>query len=88
MPKYARKGDPGSHGGVIITGSPDTSYDSDGTPVARVGDIYDCPEHGPNPIVTGSNRTFVNGKKAARVGDKTQCGAVITDGSPQAFDSG
>ncbi|OYW56783.1 MAG: hypothetical protein B7Y80_01485 [Hyphomicrobium sp. 32-62-53] len=83
MPKLARKGDPGSHGGVIIEGSPDTEWNS--IPAARVGDLYGCPIHGPNPIVEGSPDVYVNGRRAARVGDATACGAVITDGSPNDF---
>lgn len=83
MPKTARLGDPGSHGGTIVTGSPDVILN--GKNVARVGDTYACPIHGPNPIVEGSPDDFVNGKKVARVGDATECGAVITDGSPDDY---
>ena len=80
MPKVARLGDPGTHGGAIVTASPDTYCD--GIKVARVGDTYACPAHGPNPIVAGSPTTFVNSRAVARVGDPTACGAVIAAGSP------
>jgi uncharacterized Zn-binding protein involved in type VI secretion len=80
MPQAVRLGDIGSHGGVVSTGSPDTFVNS--RPVARVGDIYDCPVHGPNPIVEGSGDVFVNGNAVARVGDTTACGATLTEGSP------
>lgn len=81
MPAVARLGDPGSHGGAIVTASPDTDCDG-GIPVARRGDTYACPIHGPNPIVQGSPTTDVNSRPVARVGDATACGAVIAAGSP------
>jgi uncharacterized Zn-binding protein involved in type VI secretion len=80
MGKAARVGDPGSHGGAIIEGSPNHNWD--GKAAARVSDRYGCPKHGPNPIVTGSAVVFIDGKAAARVGDRTACGASIVDGSP------
>lgn len=83
MPKICRIGDPGSHGGAIATGSPDT-YD-EGKAVARIGDIYACPLHGPNPLVTGSPDVFCNGRAVVRVGDSAACGAVMVDGSPTAY---
>ena len=51
-----RLGDAGSHGGAVSTAS--TKTFAEGPGVARIGDIYDCPIHGPNPIVTGSGDTF------------------------------
>ena len=54
----ARVGDTGSHGGSITTGSNSIFVNS--KPIARVGDIYNCPEHGPNPIVTGAPYIFGN----------------------------
>lgn len=83
MPAIARKGDPGSHGGVILDGSPTFGVNS--RDVARVGDLYGCPEHGPNAIVSGSPDFYADGRKVARVGDPTACGAVITAGSPDTF---
>lgn len=80
MPKVIRIGDPGSHGGAVSTGSPDTF--ANGLAVARVGDTYNCPIHGPNPIVTGSSNVIINGKSVARVGDSTACGATLISGSP------
>jgi uncharacterized Zn-binding protein involved in type VI secretion len=75
-----RLGDPGSHGGTVTSGSPDTT--ANGIPVARVGDTYSCPIHGSNPIVSGSSDTTANGQPVARVGDVTACGATLTSGSP------
>lgn len=51
-----RLGDAGSHGGAVSTAS--TKTFAEGPGVARIGDIYDCPIHGPNPIVSGSDDTF------------------------------
>ena len=80
MPRVSRLGDPGSHGGVIVSASPTAT--ADGKPIARVGDLYGCPRHGPNPITTGSAGFPIEGKNCAHVGSQTACGAVITDGSP------
>ncbi len=79
----ARLGDTGSHGGEIITGADNTLVN--GRPVARVGDIYDCREHGPNPIVTGASQISGELREVAHVGSKTACGATITTGSPDTF---
>lgn len=81
MPPVARLGDSGSHGGSIVTACQHTR--SDGIRVARVGDAYACPIHGPNPIAAGSAIFTVEGARAARIGDPTACGASITSGSPK-----
>lgn len=83
MAKIIRLGDPGSHGGSVTTGSPDTF--ANGARVARVGDTYSCPIHGPNPITTGSPDVTANGQAVARVGDTTSCGATLGGGSPDTF---
>jgi uncharacterized Zn-binding protein involved in type VI secretion len=80
MAKVIRIGDPGSHGGSVSTGSPNIT--ANGLAVARIGDTYNCPIHGPNPIVTGSPNTTANGAAVARVGDTTACGATLQGGSP------
>jgi uncharacterized Zn-binding protein involved in type VI secretion len=82
----ARIGDTGSHGGAIVTGSPNVKVN--GIPIARVGDTYACPIHGPNPIVQGSFKTTANNLQIARIGDPTACGANIVSGSPNTFDGG
>jgi uncharacterized Zn-binding protein involved in type VI secretion len=79
MPRDARIGDTGSHGGVIVTGSPNTI--DEGRQSARIGDIYMCALHGPNPIVSGSPQTVVNNRKNARISSVTACGAVIVSGA-------
>jgi uncharacterized Zn-binding protein involved in type VI secretion len=79
MPRVICLGDTGSHGGLVSTASPDVW--AQGRRVARVGDMYDCPEHGPNPIVSGSPNTTANGQAIARVGDTTACGATLIGGA-------
>lgn len=74
-PAIVRLGDTGSHGGVVSTASPDV--EARGERVARVGDTYDCPVHGPNPIVEGSAGVTANGQPVARHGDATSCGATL-----------
>jgi uncharacterized Zn-binding protein involved in type VI secretion len=80
MPRVICLGDTGSHGGLVSTASPNVL--AQGRRVARVGDIYDCLEHGPNPIVSGSPDTTANGQPIARVGDTTACGATLIGGAP------
>jgi uncharacterized Zn-binding protein involved in type VI secretion len=75
----AQLGDTSDHGGSIVTAS--ATFNVGGVPVARVGDTFDCPKHGKNPIVTGSATHAQDGKALAHVGSKTACGATITTGS-------
>lgn len=51
--------------------------------VSRAGDAHACPQtgHSVNNIVSGADNVFINGVPAARVGDKTSCGATIVTGS-------
>lgn len=75
MPKIARLGDPGSHGGAIVTSAEKSKAED--ILIARIGDIYQCPIHGPNPIVTGAVKTPVENQLCAIHGSKTACGASI-----------
>lgn len=80
MPLVARLGDPGTHGGAVITSASRTKAEE--ILIARVGDIYGCPIHGPNPIVGGCVRTMcegpiLNGPLIAFDGSPTACGATI-----------
>lgn len=70
-------GDKTSHGGVVIGASAQTTVGGIG--VARVGDMTSCPiqGHGACPIVTGDSTCMIDGKPAARSGDKTACGATL-----------
>ena len=80
MPRICRVGDAGSHGGAILSGSPNV-FDN-GDAVARIGDIYGCPIHGPNPLVSWSPNVYCDDRQVVRVGDKAECGAVMVSGSP------
>jgi len=70
-------GDKTDHGGVVVQGSP--SSDAYGKAVARVGDQVTCPRrgHGLTTIVTGDPTMIVDGRPAARHGDKCACGAML-----------
>ena len=79
MPKNARVTDICDHGPQIITGAEKEICENQRS--SRIGDIYNCPEHGPNPIVSGSPNVYVQGARTARIGDVTACGAVIITGA-------
>jgi uncharacterized Zn-binding protein involved in type VI secretion len=69
-------GDTTTHGGKVITASDTHKYM--GTPVARVGDMVECPKcKGTYPIIEGAPMTFDHGKPIARHGDKVACGATL-----------
>jgi uncharacterized Zn-binding protein involved in type VI secretion len=70
-------GDSTDHGGVVIEGSGFT--DTHGKKIARVGDQVTCPKrsHGTTVIVTGDPTMIIDGKPAARHGDKCACGATL-----------
>ena len=78
-------GDKTSHGGAVIEAS--QSSDSGGKGIARVGDKATCPKHGPNTIVSGDATLIVDGKPAARHGDKTACGATLIAGQQATIDN-
>ncbi|MCK7579786.1 MAG: PAAR domain-containing protein [Chromatiales bacterium] len=75
MPGIAHLGDPISHGGSIITASPDVVADS--RQVARVGDLAVCSRHGLVRIVTGADTVRTNGRASAHDGSRCSCGAVV-----------
>ncbi len=69
-------GDTTTHGGKVITGSEECRYK--GNPIARVGDMVECPQcKGTYPIIEGSQEFADNGKPIARHGDKVACGATL-----------
>lgn len=78
MPKVARLGDTSDHGGGIISSC--SKWRDTGQLIARKGDTFDCPIHGPNPIITGSGKWKCEGQEIARNGDETQCGAKLIAG--------
>lgn len=80
MGKQTFIGSTTSHGGVIVSGSPDGFVN--GIPISRLGDTHICPFHGPNTIVTCSPDTKTNNIGNARVFmDICGCGALIVSGS-------
>lgn len=79
MPRDSRITDIGSHGPMLITGS--SNVKDEGKPTSRVGDIYLCPIHKVQVVVSGSPKTAVNGRRNCRVSSVTSCGAVIVTGA-------
>lgn len=52
---------------------------------ARIGDLEACPNGGDSAIVTGASTVFIEGRPAARVDDRLDCGGghtQIESGSP------
>src|SRR5262245_31629581 len=74
----ARMSDQCAHGGKVASGSPDTTIG--GLPAARFGDGHVCPipGHVAGTIVKTSKTVFINGKGAARAGDKVACASPPT----------
>ena len=70
-------GDQTDHGGVVIEASVMT--DTHGKGIARVGDQVTCPKrgHSTTVIVSGDPTMIIDGKAAARHGDKCACGATL-----------
>lgn len=79
MPLIVRLGDTGTHGGSVVTAA--SKWRCEGSPIARKGDTYDCPLHGPNPIAQGSSKWQCEGASIARHGDATACGAALISGA-------
>ena len=75
----------------VIAGICSLNVFTNGLAAARAHlDLTACSKHPapPLPIATGSGQVFINGMPAARVDDKTGCGAVITRGSSNVFIGG
>lgn len=77
-------GDKTSHGGAVLEASQHS--DINGIGIARMGDKVSCPIHGNNSIASGDATMIVDGKAAARHGDKTGCGAVLIAGQQTTID--
>lgn len=73
-----------SHGGSVIEASPHS--DIGGVGIARMGDKVSCSTHGTVTIISGDATLIVDGKPAARDGDKTSCGAVLIAGQQSTID--
>ncbi len=71
-----RKGDPTSHGGVVLEGS--LADICMGQPIAYMGHKVQCPQcKGAFPIIEGVLTTTFYGRGVALAGMKTACGAVL-----------
>lgn len=80
MPAVSRLGDTSNHGGTITSASTDVK--NGGLGIARNGDTFNCPIHGPNKTLTAiTTKTRVNGQLVITVGAQVSCGAIITQGS-------
>jgi uncharacterized Zn-binding protein involved in type VI secretion len=79
-----RLGDKISHGGSVVEASQHS--DIEGVGIARMGDKVSCSMHGTATIVSGDTTLIVDGKPAARDGDKTSCGAVLIAGQQSTID--
>lgn len=75
MRMIVRMGDTSSHGGSVVNGASKSMAEN--RKIARVGDILNCPLHGPQPIAEGSPNSPAEGKPIARNGDKAACGAAL-----------
>lgn len=84
MPLLIRLGDTSDHGGAVITSATKTTYED--KLVARKGDTFECPIHGPNPIIEGSGKQIVEGQPVARQGDHTACGAALISSCTRSLD--
>ncbi|MCS0605671.1 PAAR domain-containing protein [Streptomyces sp. LP11] len=96
MPAAARTGDPTTHGGRITTPPPASAVAVEsvwigGRPAAVVGSLHVCPivPHAalgpgnviiPDPAGLASGTVLIGGLPAARMRDKTACGAQIVMG--------
>ncbi|MBM3115249.1 PAAR domain-containing protein [Jeongeupia naejangsanensis] len=82
MKKVIRLGDPTSHGGSVVSASPNAK--AMGKAIARLGDSVSCPEkgHGSVTIVEGDPNWLIDGKPVALEGHKTSCGAALISTVP------
>ncbi|MGO2734033.1 PAAR domain-containing protein [Psychrobacter sp. AOP42-A1-21] len=83
MVAYITVGAKTTHGGTVITGSPQTTHY--GIPIARKGDKVVCKKcKKVVTIITGDPSYIVDGAPVARAGDMTSCGSKLI-ASQQAF---
>lgn len=76
MAAYITVGAKTTHGGTVITGSPQTTHY--GTPIARQGDKVVCKKcKKVVTIITGDPSYIVDGAPVARAGDMTSCGSKL-----------
>jgi len=77
MRKVIRLNDPTSHGGQVISASPNSK--ALGVAIARKGDLCACPlpGHGVCKIAEGDPEVLIDGVPTAFEGHKTECGASL-----------
>ncbi|MGE0788171.1 MAG: PAAR domain-containing protein [Sandaracinaceae bacterium] len=81
MTEAARRDDTVSHGGKIVTGSPDVL--TEGLASARLLDLVKCEVHGVAVIAQTSKTVLVNGRGFARKGDGCLCAGSGSAGPGQ-----
>lgn len=75
-------------GMIARTGSPNVRINDRQAARTHV-DSVDCMDHPTRPVIAqGSESVFINGRHAARKGDRTACDAVIETGSSNVFIGG
>ena len=86
MPLIVLDGDTSDHGGTVAATVEATK--AEGKLVVRLGDILDCPIHGPNPVVEASDKLKAEGSPfwVARHGDHTACGAALISSAVDTYD--
>lgn len=68
---------------ITVTSGSSTTFNIPGVPLLRNLDTVTCSQHGAQTIQgTASIATDLDGRKFAKVGDTTTCGAVIATGDP------
>lgn len=77
-----RLGDPTSHGGKVISASPNSIVM--GLAVARKGDACSCPRRGHSNcvIAEGDPEVRIDGVPVAFAGHRTSCGAILESTMP------
>lgn len=83
MAAYITVGAKTSHGGTVISGSPQTTHN--GIPISRKGDKVLCKKcKKVTTILSGDASFIIDGAPIARGGDVTSCGAKLI-ASQQSF---
>lgn len=69
-------GDKTDHGGTVLSGDPAATIN--GKPIARLGDMVDCPLcKGTFPILPGTPQAHYKGRPVVLHGYRTGCGATL-----------
>ena len=71
--------------GEIMLGNSNVLVNGKPIATALIPNSISCDSHALQMIAEGSETVFAAGKNVARKGDKTTCGAIIQNGSPNVF---